>query len=456
MNRTKLAEWKLTDRVEPTVRVGLVLESDDRRRQRIQFSSMASVSFDGRESSPLSPGEVEFVLDHGRVTLSGGVEGDHEGEVVRLRVADRSDDDQPSDTAVRDLIAGRGFHWQKHQDQILAGDFEFRAAERGLVLINEVGLEDYLAGVITAEMSAACPVEFLKAQCVVARSWLLARGDATHDGDPFDRCNDDCCQRYQGNSERSESALAAVSKTRGQVLLASNGQVVDANYSKSCGGVSELPEHVWGVQKPGLSAIVDMPRESARKWNQLVDESNLSEFITGHWTRDTDAYCGPNTVTQADMRSYLGRVDEIDDYFRWRIGYDAPTLANVVRTKVKGADSLRRVRDIRAISRGVSGRISRLELDFECQSGESHTVSLDNELAIRFGMHQSCLYSSAFVMTIDRDDDGYICALTLDGAGWGHGAGLCQIGALGMALKGFSCEKILKHYFPQASTACVY
>jgi peptidoglycan hydrolase-like amidase len=357
---------------------------------------------------------------------------------------------------VRDVVAGRGFHWQKSVDQTLAGTIEVLPGRRGVVLVNELPLEDYLAGVITAEMSGACPADLLQAQCVVARSWLLAMSEPKHDDEPFDRCNDDCCQRYQGTGDLSPTALDAVGSTRGLVLLAPAGQVLDANYSKCCGGISETPRTVWGIDKPGLSAIVDAPPGLPEHRFLPITESNLDDYLDGRWLGSTRVYCSPNVVPPGAIARYLGRVDEVDDYFRWTLRYKRNELEDLLRQKLPEARRLAHLRDIRVMKRGVSGRASSLELHWTDRAGKLVHTRLDSEYRIRQVLHRKFLYSSAFAVRLERSPDGIIESVTLRGAGWGHGVGMCQIGALGMALSGIDFKTICRHYYPEARLANVY
>jgi peptidoglycan hydrolase-like amidase len=357
---------------------------------------------------------------------------------------------------VRDVVVGRGFHWQKRIDQTLAGALELLPGRRGVVLVNELPLEEYLAGVITAEMSGACPLDFLKAQCLVARSWLLAMTEPKHDSDPFDRCNDDCCQRYQGTGELNATALEAVRLTRGRVLLDPSGGVLDANYAKCCGGVSETPRTVWGVDKPGLAPIVDAPVGAGERRFFPITEENLGEYLDGDWLRTTRIYCSPNVVPPDAIARYLGRVDEIGDYFRWTARYERRKLEELLIEKLPEARELATLRELRVTKRGVSGRAHAVDVQWEDESGSLVDGCLDSEYRIREALHRKFLYSSAFAVRTERDADDRIKTVTLRGAGWGHGVGLCQIGALGMALSRIDFESICRHYYPKAGLATVY
>jgi len=357
---------------------------------------------------------------------------------------------------VEDIVAGRGFHWQKRQPQELAGSCEILSAGDALVLVNELPLEEYLAGVITAEMNAACPIALLKAQCVVARSWLLAMSEAKHADDPFDRCNDDCCQRYQGCGDLGDAAQRAVVETRGETLLTDAGAVLDANYAKSCGGISEEPQAVWGLDKPGLTAIVDAPPDAPEHQFFPLTEDNLRDYLAGDWVTKAQAYCSLNAVSLEDIGRYLGRVDETDDYFRWRVTQSAADLLATIKHHVPAAARLATLRDIRVVKRGVSGRAARVNVIGADAQGATLEVALDSEYRIRQALHPRFLYSSAILVAAEHDADGNLKEVTLHGAGWGHGVGLCQIGALGMALAGHDYRAICRHYYPTSTLKAVY
>jgi len=449
--------WTPASRTEPRLRVGVILDVDAQRTVHLRPPSTGGQLHGLKETISLAPQcDVLVRLAGDKVAVS--VQGELVGEAPHVRVQAALPErlERGVGILVRDVVAGRGFHWQKHIDQTLAGDVEVFPGKHGLVVVNELGLEDYLAGVITAEMSGACPVDFLQAQCVVARSWLLAMSEPKHMADPFDRCNDDCCQRYQGTGDLSDVAIAAVRGTRGIVLHAPDGNVLDANYAKSCGGVSETPEHVWGVAKPGVSAVVDAPADADERRFFPITESNLDEFLDGAWLASTRCYCSPNVVPVDRIQDYLGRVDEADDYFRWTVRYERSELEGLLREKLPEARHLAAVRAIRVVQRGVSGRATRIEIEWENVAGEAVTSHLDSEYRIREVLHRKFLYSSAIAFHVKRAGDGKIESVEIRGAGWGHGVGLCQIGALGMALEGIDHETICLHYFPQSRLTQVY
>jgi SpoIID/LytB domain protein len=453
-----IRQWTRDRGVEPTVRVGIIRDRDALSTVHLRLPDQAYTVVGGRAPpAPLEPGtpvEVSHAAD--RLAVSVGGRPAVTVDALRLTPPGRRPLEPHTGVLVRDVVAGRGFHWEKRVDQTLAGGLELLPGRRGVVLVNELPLEDYLAGVITAEMSGACPADLLKAQCVVARSWLLALTEPKHEDEPFDRCNDDCCQRYQGTGDLSVTALEAVRATRGRALLDPAGGVLDANYAKCCGGISETPQTVWGVDKPGLSAVVDAPPDAEARRFFPVTDRNLDEYLDGEWLAKTRIYCSPNVVPTEAIGRYLGRVDEADEYFRWTVRYECRELEELLRQKLPQARELATLRDLRVTARGVSGRASAVELEWERAGGRAVHTRLDSEYRIRDALHPSFLFSSAIQFHVKRDVAGDLRGVAIRGAGWGHGVGMCQIGALGMALSGIDYETICRHYYPAARLVLVY
>ncbi len=351
---------------------------------------------------------------------------------------------------VDDVTIGVGFHWQRQQRQGFRGGLRLVKAADGLTLINDVELDAYVESVISSEMSANSPPELLKAHAVVSRSWLVSQirnsglgqafrsqeqigpneweilcwyGKEFHD--QFDVCADDHCQRYQGlDPDGSETTKRAVRETAG-LFLCFEGDVCDARFSKCCGGVSEDYRSAWEDRSvPYLTPVFD-GRGSIPK-------------VDADWIRARpDAYC--NTRDPDLLSRILPRFDqETIDFYRWRVDYSSSELAELVHTHT-GVDLGGNLRLI-SLDRGTSGRIVKLRIE-----GSSGAVNIGKELEIRRVLSSSHLYSSAFVA--ERNPGG----ITLIGAGWGHGVGLCQIGAGVMGLSGFSYEEILEHYYPGTS-----
>ncbi len=449
-------DWSPAAGCEPVVRVGIVLDEDGDAVVRLTTPA-GPCRLESATGPPrtLPPGTAVTATRAGgglRIEAGGAA---HAALGVRLTPL-RGELAPGQGTGVHGVVAGRGFHWQRRIDVTLGGVVELRPGRRGVVVVNELPLEDYLAGVITAEMSGACPAALLEAQCVVARSWLLAMTEPKHADAPFDRCNDDCCQRYQGTDDLSATALAAVRRTRGVLLRSPSGGVLDANYAKSCGGISETPVAVWGLAKPGITPVVDAPPDAPERRFYPITEANLEEYLDGEWVRTTRCYCSPNVVPRDAIGRYLGRVDTPDDYFRWTKSYGRAELEALLRTKLGDADELVELCDLRVRARGVSGRAYIVEAQWRDAHGAAVVRRIESEYRIRQVLHPKFLYSSAFAVRPERDADGRLTRVTLRGAGWGHGVGLCQIGALGMALSGHDYQTICRHYYPRATLARVY
>jgi SpoIID/LytB domain protein len=351
------------------------------------------------------------------------------------------------------VTIGNRFHWERVENQTFQGDLILSLRHDGTITtVNEIFLEDYLTSVISSEMSAEAPVEFLKAHAILSRSWILAALDRKkktketplqaekvvekvkevlrwyerEDHDRFDVCADDHCQRYQGITKIiSKQAEEAVQETHGKVIIYQD-EICDTRYSKACGGLTENFDTAWNDKKiPYLTSITDasIPHQPIRT------EEEASRWILS----EPEVYC--NVKDENLLIKILPGFDhETKGFFRWRVEYSQEELEEILREK-SGID-FGTLKEIVSLRRGPSGRISKLKI-----VGSKKDLVVGKELEIRRWLSQSHLYSSAFVVTVEAGR--YI----FHGAGWGHGVGLCQIGAAVMATKGFSAEKILKHYF---------
>ena len=363
---------------------------------------------------------------------------------------------------LRDVTIGVKFHWERKEEQRFEGGLRLVAgADSTVTAINVIGLESYLESVISSEMSAESPPELLKAHAITSRSWLAAMLDreraARKPGVParrsretadeivrwydredhamFDVCADDHCQRYQGVTKIiSDGAKAAVRDTRG-VFLVYEDQVCDARFYKSCGGLTEDFENAWEDHRiPYLTSVSD----ADRPFPPLRTEQDAAAWIAA----EPEAFC--NTHDPAVIRQILPSFDqETVDFFRWTVKYGEAQLSELVKQK-SGID-FGSIRELVPLQRGPSGRIVRLKI-----VGEKRTLVVGKELEIRRWLSKSHLYSSAF--TVERKGKEFV----LHGAGWGHGVGLCQIGAAMMATKGKKAEQIVKHYFPGAELRELY
>jgi stage II sporulation protein D len=346
--------------------------------------------------------------------------------------------------ALDDITIGIGFHWERKERQVFRGTFRLVKRAAGLTVINDVSLEQYVTSVISSEMSASCPIELLKAHAVISRSWLWfpkanpARSDRGQSVDPdsheilrwygreahpdFDVCADDHCQRYQGITKAlSPAAAEAVRATVGE-FLRHNGAICDARFSKSCGGITDRYATAWeDVEIPYLESVYDGPAQSC-------------SYSPQTWVRSNPpAHCNTDD-SELLARVLPGFDQETRDFYRWRVAYTPEELGDLIRSRL--SVELGPIRDLQALARGPSGRIYRLKV-----VGERDYVIIGKELEIRRALSRTHLYSSAFV--VDKEPGGFV----LRGAGWGHGVGLCQIGAAVMANEGKTYVEILQHYY---------
>ena len=364
---------------------------------------------------------------------------------------------------VSDVKIGIDFHWQRSQEQSFRGNiFLSAASDSSFNLINEIALEDYLESVISSEMSAEAPLEFLKAQAVVARSWLVAmlekkktpRSNTSskteneivawqdvNDHEGFDVCADDHCQRYQGITRIiSDNVRDAIVATRG-LFLVSGTDICDARYYKACGGQTEIFSTAWEDKSPDyLQSVTD----SIAQHPHIASEADAEDWLSGR----PQAYC--DTTNKELLGKILPAFDqETLAFYRWQVIYKRQDLEEIIRKK-SGID-FGTLQNLFPLERGPSGRIYKLRVE-----GSKQTVTVGKELEIRRWLSESHLLSSAFVVSKTNAADGSVQSFTLTGGGWGHGVGMCQIGAAVMAAKGCNAEQILAHYFSGANLQKLY
>ncbi len=452
---------------EPRLRVGLIQGRDT---LRFRLDGLFHLLVDGAEAPVARVG--------GRWRVVSGSEGialwRHGAEepfaqgrhmVLRPLVEERSA------FLLFDMTVGVDFHWEHDEDLSFTGSLCLELREGDLMdAVNEVSLEDYLLSVISSEMSARCPPALLEAHAVISRSWLLAQleargvapippGDATHlpeqrddglhvqrwydreDHAFFDVCADDHCQRYQGVTRAfSDEATAAVQATRGEVLV-SQGAVCDARFSKCCGGYTELFSSAWGPDDPSyLQAFPDLPEGEQPAYElPLTDEDHAVAFIRGA----PPAFC--NTQDRAVLEKLLPELDhDTKDFYRWEQLIEQDELQGLLKDKL-GLE-LSAILALEPVERGPSGRLVKLAI-----VGERGRAVIGKELEIRRALSPTHLYASAFVVDAEGGDDGPPARFRLRGAGWGHGVGLCQIGAAVMAERGYHARAILAHYYRGAT-----
>ena len=373
---------------------------------------------------------------------------------------------------LEDVTIGVDFHWERKEAQTFLGKLRFVVDGDKLWAINELPVERYLASVISSEMSATSSLELLKAHAVISRSWLLVQmrrrkaielgiqtasapvkvsdeeGVVWYDSDAhtlFDVCADDHCQRYQGITKATSPHVEeAIKATRGQLLM--NGkEICDARFSKCCGGVSEEYEYCWdNTHKPYLLSVVDNAPLGTAPTIDLTDEKTAQEWILS----SPEAFC--NTKDAAVLGQVLNNYDqETQDFYRWTVDFTQSELAELIRRK-SGLD-FGEIIDLQPLERGKSGRITRLKI-----VGTKFTRIIGKELEIRRTLSESHLYSSAFVVERSEVVNNVPQHFHLVGAGWGHGVGLCQIGAAVMGEKGYLYTEILHHYYQNAAIEAQY
>jgi SpoIID/LytB domain protein len=363
-----------------------------------------------------------------------------------------------------DVTIGVNFHWERKETQLFNGTLLLVVEADKITAINLLPVEQYLISVISSEMSATSSIELLRAHAVISRSWLLAQMEKRRqlnngqnsffsftkkedeiirwydreDHQIFDVCADDHCQRYYGITKATNRSVeAAVRATRGQILMYED-EICDARYGKCCGGMTEEFQYCWeDTRKPYLLAIPDS-RLGRQPKNLSLDEN------ADQWIRSTpDAFC--NTRDPEILSQVLNDYDqETTEFYRWHVEYSQEELSRLVSEKLNTDFGL--VTDLVPLARGRSGRIWRLKI-----VGTEKTLIIGKELEIRRALSPSHLYSSAFV--IDRRPDG---GFLLTGAGWGHGVGLCQIGAAVMSTQGYNYDQILLHYYRGAEIKKIY
>lgn len=361
------------------------------------------------------------------------------------------------------VTIGVDFHWQRREDQRFRGALNLAVTEEGIVAINQIDAEEYLTSVISSEMSANASKQLLKAHAVISRSWLLAqieknqqlaKGEKPYtscqqdeeqlirwydreDHVLFDVCADDHCQRYQGITRETNPVVKeAIQETRGEVLLY-DGVICDARFSKCCGGVTERFENCWEpIDHPYLAVLRDAPE---KEHPDLTNEEEAQKWIR----TAPSAFC--HTTDKAILSQVLNNYDqETTDFYRWQVIYTQEELAELIHRK-SGID-FGQILDLVPLERGGSGRIVRLKI-----IGSQRSLIIGKELEIRRTLSESHLYSSAFVVDKELSANGVPTCFILTGAGWGHGVGLCQIGAAVMGAKGYTYDAILTHYFPGAT-----
>jgi SpoIID/LytB domain protein len=444
-----LKKLKMIDR-EPAISISLMTGV-----REVKFELKGG--FAGADGARFNAGSYLAIADSGRIAINDST-GNRTSISSEFHFIPSAPD---SSFIIHDVLIGIDFHWERKEAEEFQGSLRLKLASTAtsLLVINEIGVETYLKSVISSEMSAGAHPELLKAHSIISRSWLLAqlgewkRPQQKTQIDPkhlirwydrenhaeFDFCAYDHCQRYHGiGKATSQSVFEAVRATSGQVL-AYGGIVCDARYSKSCGGMTESFSAAWSDEEvPYLAVFYDGESFPTGYNLPLSDETNAAK-----WIRNAPpAFC--NTNDRQILNKILPDFDqETADFYRWRVVLKQEELQELLRRKLEvdfGA-----ILRLDPIERGRSGRIVKFKI-----TGERETLIIGKELEIRRALSPSHLYSSAFV--VDADSSGF----TLIGAGWGHGVGLCQIGAALMAERGYNYREILAHYYRGTEVQALY
>jgi stage II sporulation protein D len=429
--------------VAPLIHVGILLA------ERVQFRLEGT----GPAEASVREGHVEVLRDGLLIARDETVTfspGEGFGDTFRIR----------------DVVIGIGFHWEQKEEQRFKGALKLVASGLQVQVVNMVSVEDYLVSVISSEMRGDSAPALLKAHTIISRSWLLAQiekqespaGEGAayspiretdkeytrwydrEDHTGFHVCADDHCQRYQGITRASNpEVVRAVKETTGEVL-AYGGRICDARFSKCCGGVTEQFEYCWEPDvHPYLQRVDDHPVVPEAEPVDLKVEANAIRFISGR----PDAFC--NTDDAALLGQVLNDYDQASsDFYRWKVVCDQEEMARLIRER-SGVD-FGAILDLVPVTRGESGRLVQLKI-----VGTKRTMTIGKELEIRRWLSSSHLYSAAFFVEKGKSQEGVPQQFILRGAGWGHGVGLCQIGAAVMASKGYSHTEILMHYYKDVS-----
>ena len=445
---------------EPQIAVGILSEKEIRFSFPDEFISSDGMAISGIQQAVYQKGKI------------------HWQEKVYDELSFTPQQNTASFFELQDVTIGINFHWERKEVQRFKGKLKIIVEDDKLTAINIISIEDYLTSVISSEMSATASLELLKAHAVISRSWLLNKlrieneklknkmqpdnADSAaisqfstlnsqfikwydHEAHKnFDVCADDHCQRYQGITRASTpQAVEAVSATRGEALIY-EGKICDARFSKCCGGAFEEFQNCWeNVRHPYL-----IGQRDSRTENLLPDLSIEAE--ADKWIRTSPvAFC--NTQDEKILSQVLNNYDqETADFYRWKVSYSQQELSELIH-KRSGID-FGKIIDLIPIERGTSGRLVRLKI-----VGTLRTLTIGKELEIRRTLSTSHLYSSAFVVDKEYKEEYRECKeeelkipsrFILTGAGWGHGVGLCQIGAAVMGEQGYKYEEILSHYYP--------
>ena len=346
-------------------------------------------------------------------------------------------------TANIDIAAvdvGSGFHWESSETRSYGGTAEFLVDEYGqLTVVNELSLEEYLKGVVPSEMPATFPYEALKAQAIAARVEAISKAGLRHPLKAFDLCDDVHCQVFSGRTRRAETANRAVESTRG-IFAVYRKKIIEAFYAAVCGGHTESNENVWLMDaKPYLMGVLDSRGRGARLANSLQEENNVKKWIDSR----PDVNCNTTSGQLPEALNYSKK------YFRWEVKYDRPELEKILREKT--GEEFGMLVDLVPRKRGLSGRLQELEV-----VGTKKRFVISRELPIRQALSKTTLYSACCYFQKEGGMKDLPARFIIKGGGWGHGVGMCQVGAAMMALRGKKFDEILVHYYKGITLEVLY
>lgn len=447
---------KKPEEIQPRIEVGIVAG------EKLYFSLIGSFKFN---ESTVNTGDYTAKIFDSKVIVE-----DDSGTKTEAGSIVFMPNSYNSIFELRNVTIGVDFHWEQQESQHFKGALKLIVEDNKVRAINIIEVEEYLKSVISSEMSAESSNEFLKAHAIISRSWLLAQIEkikllqtrdevyqTSIESDDeiirwydrenhknFDVCADDHCQRYQGLTKiRSTKVLQAVEETKGEVLIYDD-KICDARFSKCCGGLTENFENVWEeVRLPYLTKIADSEFGDTTSVDLRIEDE------AERWIRNSPAaFC--NTTDNKILSQVLPDFDQnTTDFYRWKVEYSQQVISEIIREK-SGID-FGQIIKFEAVKRGHSSRIIKLKI-----IGKKRTLIVGKELEIRKWLSKSHLYSSAFVVDHLEIENDIPQKFVLTGAGWGHGVGLCQIGAAVMGEKGYSYNDILGHYFSGADISKVY
>ena len=430
---------------EPHITVGILTAPE------IEFILSGNYKYE-KFDNPIK-GKMKASLEAGKIVIAyNGQKYNHLFDVTFDPV-----DFETGSIQINDVVIGKNFHWERKENERFAGTLKLIVEDNNITAVNILPLEEYLMSVISSEMSPNSSLQFLKTHAIVSRSWIMSQmekitKDETtvtnksedeiikwydrQDHQNFDVCADDHCQRYQGITKViSKTVQEAIDATRGLVLT-HDTKICDTRYSKCCGGITENFENVWqDTRLHYLTSVADYKFEPENFDTDFSFERNAEKWIK----KNPPAFC--NTMDEKILSQVLVDFDrETKNFYRWKVEYTQDELKTLLKKRT-GFD-FGEIKNLKVVERGLSSRIIRLQI-----IGTKRTITIGKELEIRKSLSESHLYSSAFYVDLKEVENEIPGRFILHGAGWGHGVGLCQIGAAVMSESGYKFDEILTHYF---------